>query len=271
MYKICLILILFILYSNVLIGQDYLIKYRIQSQIDSTNADFKMEEIATLLIENKIKSYFYTDNFATKDSVRKLVSSGKVSAFEVMSNKENLKHTRFNQHIVKDLRKYSVDLFENILTLNYLCAFQPNFQWETQPDTLTINGYLCSKAKGFFGGRNYIAWFTNEIPISDGPYVFFGLPGLIIKIYDDKEHYDFTLISLEQSMSRSFLKVPSSGEKIINASREQVFEVRERLRTQFLDVVKYEMGFDVIETPEMQQKRKQKQKSDNNPLELSIN
>ena len=266
-------LVCFVLVLNgsvAMFGQNYQVKYKIHSQFDSTRANRRLIEQATLFIESSQKSYFYTDNFAFKDSLMKQINLGKVSAFEVMGNTENLRHTRFEQHITKVLNNLEVSLFENILISDYLCQFQPNFKWEIQSDTLTIKGYLCNKATGYFGGRTYIAWFTHEIPVADGPYVFCGLPGLIVKVHDDKNHYDFTLTSLEQTTSSSFLKTPSVGKKVISATREQVFKARERLRTQFSEVMENEMGMRLIETPEMKQKRKQDEISDNNPLELRV-
>jgi GLPGLI family protein len=46
-----------------------------------------------------------------------------------------------------------------------------------------------------YAGRDYKAWFTNEIPVSDGPYKFYGLPGLIVEIEDSKKQYTFELVS----------------------------------------------------------------------------
>jgi len=266
----CLLIFLFVFYSNKIIGQDYLIKYSIQSQLDSSNLEYKFEEIATLFIQNQMKSYFYSDNFAAKDSIMRLINSGKVTTYEIMSDKGNLKLTQFNQHITKDLSKNQIDFFEEIFFSVYSSSFQPNFRWEIKPDTLTIQGYRCNKATGYFGGRKYIAWFTHEIPISDGPYVFYGLPGLIVKIYDDKNQYDFSLLSFEQTKSTSFLKIPNVGKKVISATREQVFKARERMRTQFLEVLENEMGIKTIASPEMQQRYKQNQKADNNPIELRV-
>lgn len=67
---------------------------------------------------------------------------------------------------------------------------QINFNWQLEQvrDT-SILGYTCQKATCSFGGRNYEAWYTIEIPISDGPYKFEGLPGLIVRVADvEKEH-----------------------------------------------------------------------------------
>ena len=108
--SICFVLML---YGPVAIfGQSYSVKYKINSQIDSTRATSRLIEQATLFIESSQKSYFYTDNFAFKDSLIKLVNSGKLTAYEVMSNKGNLKPTDFNLHIAKDLPKYKINLFE---------------------------------------------------------------------------------------------------------------------------------------------------------------
>jgi len=70
--------------------------------------------------------------------------------------------------------------------------------WTIQDDTVTIAGYSCQKAICDWKGRSYEAWFTSEIPISEGPWKFYGLPGLIIKLHDTKYHYDFELVRFKK-------------------------------------------------------------------------
>ncbi len=48
----------------------------------------------------------------------------------------------------------------------------------------TIIGYPCKKASCRFRGRDWNVWFTEEIPISQGPRKFAGLPGMILKAVD---------------------------------------------------------------------------------------
>ena len=56
--------------------------------------------------------------------------------------------------------------------------------WKLYTETKKIGSFTCSKATIKFRGRNYIAWFTNEIPVPFGPWKFKDLPGLILEIYD---------------------------------------------------------------------------------------
>ncbi len=71
--------------------------------------------------------------------------------------------------------------------------------WNILKDKQKIQEYSVQKAVAFFGGRNWEAWFTNEIPISDGPYKFYGLPGLIIQLSDEKKSHIFKLISVQKN------------------------------------------------------------------------
>ena len=57
-----------------------------------------------------------------------------------------------------------------------------------------------------FGGRIWTAWFAPEIKTSDGPYKFLGLPGLILKLEDDKGDYRFSFvkkINIEKAYSET--------------------------------------------------------------------
>lgn len=85
-----------------------------------------------------------------------------------------------------------------------LIAYQIEEKYEKQPWILiedsikTINNYQCRLAVCKFHGREYKAWYTNELPYQDGPWKFNGLPGLITEVYDTKDHYHFTLVSVRQ-------------------------------------------------------------------------
>lgn len=41
-------------------------------------------------------------------------------------------------------------------------------------------------------------WYTTEIPIGEGPWKLFGLPGLILRASDSKEHYVWNCIGINK-------------------------------------------------------------------------
>lgn len=57
-------------------------------------------------------------------------------------------------------------------------------------------GYKCKKAVTIFNKREYIAWYTSSIPISERLYRFKGLPGVILDIQDTKGYDKFKVIAI---------------------------------------------------------------------------
>lgn len=53
--------------------------------------------------------------------------------------------------------------------------------WTLYPeDTLSVADYKCHAATASFRGREWKAYFTEEIPVSEGPWKLRGLPGVIL-------------------------------------------------------------------------------------------
>lgn len=82
----------------------------------------------------------------------------------------------------------------------------PPQDWTIVGDTLTVLGYLSYKATTSFRGRNYTAWFTPDIPINEGPFKFYGLPGLILKITSSDGVFSFRAIGLE-TLQNELIKI----------------------------------------------------------------
>lgn len=76
----------------------------------------------------------------------------------------------------------------------YNVSEEIDFSWKIDNSAKKkILGMSCTKATCSYGGRDYEAWFTTEIPINDGPYKFKGLPGLILRIADSENEHAFEL------------------------------------------------------------------------------
>ena len=67
----------------------------------------------------------------------------------------------------------------------------PAFQWKIEGKDSVIAGYHCQAATTSLRGRQWRAWFTLEIPVSDGPWKLCGLPGLILRATDEQGYFDF--------------------------------------------------------------------------------
>lgn len=87
----------------------------------------------------------------------------------------------------KNLPKGKMTILDRVDDKQYKYIDEMNSQkWEMETDTIHILGYVCQKAVTEWRGRKYEAWFATEIPISEGPMKFGGLPGLIFKLQDEK-------------------------------------------------------------------------------------
>jgi len=102
--------------------------------------------------------------------------------------------------IYKDRSAGKITVIDNI-------AGQDSYQYEDEAASLSwkitgaadsILSYACQKATVHFRGRDYTAWFAPDVPVSEGPWKFMGLPGLILKVEDDKQLYSFSLVGLQQ-------------------------------------------------------------------------
>ena len=72
--------------------------------------------------------------------------------------------------------------------------------WELLNETKNINSFSCQKAIGNFRGRTYTVWFTNDIPVSLGPWKLNGLPGLILEATDSLNQFQFFAEKIELQM-----------------------------------------------------------------------
>lgn len=85
--------------------------------------------------------------------------------------------------------------------LHFLLPITEKLDWKISNKKRKIGIYNCQNAELNYGGRTWEAWFTTDIPISDGPYIFNGLPGLIISISDHSNDYSFNLIQAKKNLN----------------------------------------------------------------------
>ena len=85
--------------------------------------------------------------------------------------------------------------------------------------------FACQRARTQFRGRIYDVWFTTDIPISNGPWKFQGLPGLILEAYDEKREIQFLFDKIEIPAANP-VKIPIfTGKKVDFATYKKADEV----------------------------------------------
>ncbi|HYM92901.1 MAG TPA: GLPGLI family protein, partial [Chitinophagaceae bacterium] len=132
------------------------------------------------------------------------------------------------QNIFKFFQQNKVIITDELVGKKYFYEDSlNNFSWKILPDTITINSYLCQKATSYFRGRDYIAWFSEKIPIQNGPIKFGGLPGLIFEISDTKRKFVFTLLNIEKMLPNEIMEIKMSNATQI--SRKRIRELRKVL------------------------------------------
>ncbi|MGC4128759.1 MAG: GLPGLI family protein [Bergeyella sp.] len=240
---------------------DILVRYELKYQYDSLDVNAVNNEVFVLYL-NKSESLFSSYNLMKKDSVLANVKKGNTPVSSVLDMK-NTPKTKFNFRIFKDFKTKNIEVFDRINLTDFVYSEKVNINWKISKESaVDYKGYRCYKATGVFGGRTYTAVYTDEIPISDGPYKFMGLPGLILKIYDDKNHYVFDLISLHKT---KFVYTPDVDIKGARTEKKSFFK---GLKDSEENIVEYAKALGSNMTPEREKSIKERMKKRNNPIEL---
>ena len=109
-----------------------------------------------------------------------------------------------------------------------------NIQWNIiDKDTMTVCGYPCKKATASYAGRTWTVWFSEELPITCGPWKLSGLPGLILSASDTENYFKFYCVGMEQTKREPW---KASSKNCIKCTNE---EYQKQLRLQAADPVNY--------------------------------
>lgn len=250
--------------------------YKLKAKFDR-RSDNRYEELFMLQVVDR-KAFFASINSIKRDSVLELdnsrVTTHNADGSITLSIKKGV--------IIPETPYYFtiIQTNENIQYFDYaamsLFAYkQPVISnWELADETKIINTITCKKAKVEFKGRNWIAWYAPEIPLPYGPMKFSGLPGLIIKITDEKEDYDFELVkSLSVSQLKGkFISIKKSRYTGAIETTQATLKQAQKTADENAAAVLASYGTTIIQGQEMIKQRersREENKKYGNPLELS--
>ena len=161
--------------------------------------------------ENLSKCYSYYSNEV--DSIMALPNGDELwtQIFEAELKKKgvaarNFPRKRMRTYVYKNYPSGKMTVTDGVSLQDFIYEDELNAQqWEIKDSTKTILDYPCQMAACNFRGREWTAWFTTDIPVSDGPWKFGGLPGLIMEAYDKGNQYVFTIVGLQKLESEPII------------------------------------------------------------------
>jgi GLPGLI family protein len=116
------------------------------------------------------------------------------------------KHHPTSEAIVKDFKTNTLSNYDKVFLDYYVYTESiPAMKWELSNETSDVCGQRCRKATTTFRGRNWTAWYCN-LPQSNGPWKFGNLPGLILKVEDDKHEHVFEAVTIRKGNGNFGLK-----------------------------------------------------------------
>lgn len=172
-----LTLTLFLLAFTFLFSQTHRFIY----QLDIKNK-YGTEKMNMVLDIDKENVKFYDYAFLEMDSISKkageLWQTNSESDQLILRKANTNKNTQFHDSAFDYL---AIDSEDNMI-------------WNISKETKNIGEYKLQKATTKFGGRNWTAWFCEQIPFQEGPYKFRGLPALIFEISDNDGNFKYSLV-----------------------------------------------------------------------------
>lgn len=177
------ILVVTLFYSNLMFSQNILIEYAVGKDGESKGE----------LIINDSISYWKIKSYDSSTSMDELFFVKRYFENTIYLNTKVLNQKTF---YVKD-------------TLNCM-------KWTITDDTASILNQKCFVAKTNFRGRNYTAFYSNEITVPDGPWKFGGLPGLILAVKSDDNYVQWTAEKINTNYPNKVIPVKLDNYKFIN-------------------------------------------------------
>jgi GLPGLI family protein len=187
---------------------------------------------------NRNNSIFIHQNHKKEKKTTKYSYRGKTTKFSIGAH-DIIGEYNFYNTVNDSLysRKYLLG------KIYFLKAKSPDIQWNITDSTKKIGEFVCTEAKAHFRGRDYIAWFTPDIPVPYGPWKLIGLPGLILQAHDSNNNIYFKAEKLTFTHVHSLGPPPVNGneniitlaqyKKILNNLRKTMAKKAEKIAREY--------------------------------------
>ena len=269
----------FLIVGIVTFAQNKRFIYEYKFISDSTNtADVKTEMM--FLDTTKDGSKYYSYTVFNSDSIMKVDLEKQLAATGSINVKLDMQKGSVRYSVTKTYPDYKINLHRRLGMDAYNISDDRKINWKILPEKEKIGEWNAQKAEADFAGRHWIAWFSTEIPIQDGPYKFRGLPGLIVKIEDKTGSHKMELKGIKNITGNVDINVFEVKEIAVNSKQfQKVLKEYENDPTKGIKQIQMG-GTSIILTgkdgtstkiaKEQEERLKARIKKDNNRIELDI-
>lgn len=166
------------------------------------NSAHKREAICILQVGENISKFFDLNQLKQDSALRRYDHKNFLDATDVNEIFKN--RILWTNIVVKNYDKLTVqDRFRSLYQYD---ETKPDFNWKLEEGSKKILNYNCNKATINYAGRTYTAWYTKDIPFSNGPYKFEGLPGMILEIHDTNNDFHFEAVGIDTTANSIYLR-----------------------------------------------------------------
>jgi len=127
------------------------------------------------------------------DLEKQLAATGSINV------KSDMQKGSMRYSVTKTYPDYKINLHRRLGMDAYNISDDRKINWKILSEKEEIGEWNAQKAEADFAGRKWIAWFSTDIPLQDGPYKFYGLPGLIVKIEDKSGFHKIELKGIKNN------------------------------------------------------------------------
>ncbi len=224
--------------------------YKSHRKVDLKIGDDRMNSEQQKNIQEQLKKQFqqeYTLKFSKYKSVYK--QEEKLDAPQAVSSGINIKVVQGADVMYKNVKEHKYTNKTEIYGKVFLIKDSlTSREWQLVNETKNIGTYTCYKAtfdeeyttrtvneKGEFTTvtkpRTTTVWYTPQIPVSNGPSDYFGLPGLILEVNDGQLTLVCTKIVLNPEETIEIVE-PKKGKEV---SQDEFDKIREKKTEEMLE------------------------------------
>lgn len=190
-------ILLFFFLSIFINAQKYNFTYEYTFKPDSLNLENVESEMMVLFVD-KDMSLYLSSNKLRRDSAVSKKRENSNNPLDLSVSLTDFPMAKISYIIEKNFKSDEEHFYTTIGGDRFKLTEKPVLNWKILNETAEISGQKCQKATASFRGRDYEAWFSSDIPVQDGPYKFKGLPGLIVKVEDSRNHHVWQLKGIKK-------------------------------------------------------------------------